>query len=133
MIYKPTHIINWKCYNIKNKTRAVQNTIVIQVFVKEKLSWKEQPTPYITNPSEVEYWDNYVDGNPWAGNSTDVEDLVMNAEILLKRYTEDAPEEDILEMKFNFYYKILPLAISYLKIKGEMNVGVLEAMLMQNL
>ena len=107
--------------------------VVEKVFVKEKLSWKEQPTPYITNPSEVEYWDNYVDGNPWAENSTDVEDLVMNAEILLKRYTEEAPEEDLTEMKFNFYYKILPLAISYLKIKGEMNVGVLEAMLMQNL
>ena len=104
-----------------------------KIFVNEKLSWKEPLTPYITNPSEVEYWDNYVDDNPWTGNSIDVEDLVMNAEILLKKYTEDAPEEDIPEMKFNFYSKILPLAISYLKIKGEMNVGVLEAMLMQNL
>jgi len=107
--------------------------VVEKVFNNEKLSWKEQEVPYITNPSEVKYWDEYIDEDPWTENSRDVEDLVITAEIILKKYMEEAPKEDIPLMKTVFYYKILPLAISYLKIKGEINPGVVDAMIMQNL
>lgn len=100
-----------------------------------RLSWQDQRAPYISNQSEIEYWDNYIDADPWTDDSKDVEDLVMSAEIILKKYVEneDARENDIQQMKTNFYYKVLPLAISYLKIKGKINIGVIEAMIMQNL
>jgi hypothetical protein len=102
---------------------------------RQKLSWSEQQAPYINNQAEIDYWDNYIDEDPWTDDSKDIEDLVTCAEITLKKYveSEDTPEEDIIEMKTNFYSKVLPLAISYLKIKGSINMGVLEAMIMQNL
>jgi hypothetical protein len=100
---------------------------------KQILSWSEQRAPYINNRAEIDYWDNYIDKDPWTDDSKDVEDLVMSAEIILKRYTENEDNSGIAEMKTNFYSKVLPLAISYLKIKGSINMGVLEAMIMQNL
>ncbi len=100
---------------------------------RQVLSWSEQRAPYINNQAEIEYWNNYIDEDPWTDDSKDVEDLVMCAEILLKKYIENENIQNIPKMKTNFYFKVLPLAISYLKIEGSINMGVLEAMIMQNL
>jgi len=108
--------------------------VIEKVFSSnKKMAWAEPPSPYITSPTEITYWDNYIDEDPWTDDSTTVEDLVMSADIILRRYMEDAPDGDLEEMRHNYYSKIIPLAISYLKIKGSINMGVLEAMIMQNL
>jgi len=105
----------------------------IMKSLNSKVSWQEQKAPYINNQSEIDYWDNYIDEDPWTDDAKNVEDLVMSAEITFKKYEENAISEDRISMKTNFYYEVLPLAISYLKLKGKINMGVLEAMIMQNI
>lgn len=99
------------------------------------LSWQEQSIPLINNRGDTDYWDNYIDEDPWTDNIKDMIDLEMIAKVILDRYLDEQSislkEEG--RIKQNFYLKVFPLAISYLQTKGEINVGVLEAMIMQNI